>query len=281
MSRMRLRRLATRSLHALRRELSRRPVHRSLHRRATPPVLLTTVPKCGTNILRELFRDIPGLNYLQEMRRNDQTEPAELDAALSRAEGMWVVGHIPYSDGIAEAVAARSARVVFAFRDPRAYVISLAHHIHRFDTHVMHEHFRANLQDMEDSIEAVIRGVHLGVGRFLPDVATYFRRFDGWRSFPAAYTTTFEEIVGPKGGGDLESQRRAVDDILRHVGFEPLSPRAVELLADLMFYTASPTFRRGRIDDWKERFTPRLKAAFKETAGDLLVDLGYETDDSW
>lgn len=39
--------------------------------------------------------------------------------------------------------------------------------------------------------------------------------------------------------------------------------------------------RKGIAGDWKNVFTERDKAIFKESAGDLLIKLGYETDESW
>jgi hypothetical protein len=39
--------------------------------------------------------------------------------------------------------------------------------------------------------------------------------------------------------------------------------------------------RKGVAGDWKNAFTERDKAVFKEIAGDLLVELGYAKDRSW
>jgi hypothetical protein len=39
--------------------------------------------------------------------------------------------------------------------------------------------------------------------------------------------------------------------------------------------------RKGVAGDWKNAFTERDKAIFKETAGELLVELGYAKDMSW
>jgi hypothetical protein len=39
--------------------------------------------------------------------------------------------------------------------------------------------------------------------------------------------------------------------------------------------------RKGVAGDWKNVFTERDKALFKEVAGELLVELGYEKDSSW
>ena len=43
----------------------------------------------------------------------------------------------------------------------------------------------------------------------------------------------------------------------------------------------SSFFRKGIVGDWKNVFTEKDKLVFKEVAGDLLVELGYEKDDSW
>lgn len=42
-----------------------------------------------------------------------------------------------------------------------------------------------------------------------------------------------------------------------------------------------PAARKGIAGDWKNVFTEEDKTVFKEVAGDLLVDLGYERDGNW
>jgi len=43
----------------------------------------------------------------------------------------------------------------------------------------------------------------------------------------------------------------------------------------------SHTFRTGKSGNWKTVFTERQKDLFKEIAGDLLIELGYEKDYNW
>ena len=40
-------------------------------------------------------------------------------------------------------------------------------------------------------------------------------------------------------------------------------------------------FRKGIAGDWRNVFTEQDKVLFKKEAGDLLIRLGYEKDDSW
>jgi len=41
------------------------------------------------------------------------------------------------------------------------------------------------------------------------------------------------------------------------------------------------TARKGIVGDWKNHFTKEHKNKFKQVAGGLLVELGYEKDDNW
>jgi hypothetical protein len=40
-------------------------------------------------------------------------------------------------------------------------------------------------------------------------------------------------------------------------------------------------FRKGIAGDWKNQFTPRIKAIFKERFGEALLICGYEKDNDW
>jgi hypothetical protein len=40
-------------------------------------------------------------------------------------------------------------------------------------------------------------------------------------------------------------------------------------------------YRKGIAGDWRNHFTPRLKDAFKQRYGDLLIQLGYEQTSDW
>jgi len=43
----------------------------------------------------------------------------------------------------------------------------------------------------------------------------------------------------------------------------------------------SPTFRSGKTGEWKKYFTEEHRKIFKDVAGDLLVRLGYESNNDW
>jgi Sulfotransferase domain len=74
-------------------------------------------------------------------------------------------------------------------------------------------------------------------------------------------------------GGDAGEQ--IVSRCVRAATFEKLSGGRQRGQEATSFY------RKGIAGDWKNVFTEQNKREFKAAAGDLLIRLGYETDDDW
>jgi hypothetical protein len=90
----------------------------------------------------------------------------------------------------------------------------------------------------------------------------------------------FEDLVGPMGGGSLESQLKTLKLIAEHVGMIIEDEKLLKI-AKRIYYKKSRTYRRGEIGGWKETFDDEIKTLFKKEHGELLVNLGYEIDFNW
>jgi hypothetical protein len=88
----------------------------------------------------------------------------------------------------------------------------------------------------------------------------------------------FEELIRAR-----EETLGRIFDFVVERGFPSKIERscAVSMLAASIDPSRSPTFRRGQIGGWREEFTAEHKALFKEVAGDILIELGYERDHRW
>jgi hypothetical protein len=107
----------------------------------------------------------------------------------------------------------------------------------------------------------------------------YYAYLQWHNTYPDTYLTHFETLVGEKGGGDSAVQ---TDEIKRIADFleVPLNEKQIVDIAEKLF-GGTPTFKQGKIDSWKKYFKPEVKTLFKTVAGQLLIDLGYETDLNW
>jgi hypothetical protein len=72
-------------------------------------------------------------------------------------------------------------------------------------------------------------------------------------------------------------------DYLVKRGFTPKASRteAITVLHEAIAPRRSGTFRKARPGNWREHFTDENKALFKNQAGDLLIELGYEATEDW
>lgn len=112
-------------------------------------------------------------------------------------------------------------------------------------------------------------------------VCDYYKLFLPWMKSKTFYTVRFENLVGVQGGGSLEAQVTEIKNIGAHLGVTLSDDKVAEIISKL--FGGTWTFRKGQIGSWKEHFTPEMKAAFKKVPGatQLLIDLGYEKDDTW
>ncbi len=187
------------------------------------------------------------------------------------------------------------AKVIHMIRDGRDVAVSLAHFLWN---HSMSEGGIYELQPEELEMREAYRkdpaafaDKSIFTEKRLADVAA------GWRS------EVGEAIKhGPTLLGDrylevryetlLSQPESEVARILRYLGADA-SGRSVKACIEATGFeqtskrkrgeedSSSVRFRKGVAGDWRNVFTERDESIFKEKAGDLLVELGYEKDSGW
>ncbi len=112
------------------------------------------------------------------------------------------------------------------------------------------------------------------------DINTRYSSFMPWLNQEINFTVRFEDLIGPKGGGDSHTQISTLTGVADHLGLK-LSSKKILQVADRLYNPKSLTFRKGRIGGWKAMFNDEHKKVFKKLAGELLIELGYEKDMDW
>lgn len=194
-------------------------------------------------------------------------------------DSCFVNAHCIYTPGLADFFRKEGMRSVCLLRDPRDLAVSQMHYLkdnppRNFSAH---KAFMALPTDHERLL-VCIRGGNLG-GVQLQSLDQRYRQFLGWERDEGAMVVKFEDLVGPKGGASIESQRRAVERVAAHVGTK-ISERTMDLV-DKNLFGVGRTFRKGRIGGWQDEFSDEHEQAAKEVVGPLLVELGYEAAPNW
>ena len=268
----------------------KRLAHRSVGREAyleRPPVLANSFPKSGTHLLDQIVAGLPGrVNYgafLSSMTSSFRLTPRSADNVRrfiqATVPGEIVRAHLFHASEQQEALKSLNFVHYFVYRDPRDVVVSASHYLRHMNRwHRLSGKFRA-LPTEEDGILLSIVGLQDDDPHSpLPNVEARFRWYEGWLTCPDALCLRYEDLVGDERTRHLA----AMVEFYNNRCAEPIDvDAAIGGIESRIAPAKSHTFRSGKKGGWRETFTPRLKDAFKENAGDLLIRLGFESDDSW
>jgi len=184
---------------------------------------------------------------------------------------------------------------LFGYRDPRDLVVSMA----RFMKH--DKISGVDALSMNDLMLKLIQDNYLTSHQKQDDFSTsghppvrdifdlYNNIYLPWRNVPGCYSVRFENLIGAQGGGSDEKQLEEIKNIAKHIGVSITREKAKKIAENLFGGTLTfnatvnmaGTEQAGQIGSWKSCFTEEHKRLFKEVAGQLLIDLGYEADMNW
>ena len=258
-----------------------------------PRIIANGLPKAGTNLLIKALTTVARMHRSRRAihgqtptrERAGQVVPIGVDTPravpLSEvrnrlrwvAPGSVVSAHLPDSGVARELLDELGYRMALIVRDPRDVAVSFADFVSNLPAHWLHERFAAAPAD-----QRLLWAID-GIPGELDDIATRTRRVTGWRTWPAAHVVRFEDLIGPSGGGDAQVQAESLMALVAHSD-ATVSLEAATAAGPRLF-GGTRTFRRGQLGGWREHFEPVHIARMKELAGDLLVELGYETDGAW
>jgi hypothetical protein len=256
-----------------------------LHQR--PPVLINSIPKSGTHLLLQVVEGLPDrTNYgrwVASMTSSFRFRERSVENLSRRIRGLLpgevVRGHLFYHSRYVPELAARNVVNYFIYRDPRAVALSGAHYARSMNRwHRLHRYFRG-AKTMDEAIRLAIVGLQPPVaGVDFPDVGQRFGRYRGWIGAENCFAIRYE---------DLQSDARPeiVRQMAEFYAARTSAPLDVDACVAAMLRSIEPskshTFRSGEKAGWRKAFTPEHRRLFHQIAGDLLIELGYEKDDSW
>jgi hypothetical protein len=254
---------------------------------AMPAVLGNAMPKSGSHLIIQVLQGLtrigPFVNPgFPPVNRSEANAKLSVEAVLTNLKRMRpgdvAYGYLAARQPYLSALAQPDRATVFVFRDPRDVIVSHVFYATEMHPgHGMHRYYTEVLNSMEQRIDAAIQGVQ-EPGSELSSVRAKFQAYLGWLEQPDVLCLRFEELILER-----DAALGHILDYLQGRGFTTKMGReqAVEVLKEAIAPRKSGTFRKGQPGNWQEHFTQANKAHFKATAGDLLIQLGYEQDNNW
>jgi hypothetical protein len=189
------------------------------------------------------------------------------------------------------------ARVIHVIRDGRDAAVSLVHHRwnHSKDQGGIYElkpeelarrrAYRENPERLigsgggifpEGTLANLAAGWKARVGKAMQDGRTLLGANYAEVRYEDLLERAHEEVARLLGFLGADAGAEVVRECVEAASFENLSGGRERGEED-----SSSFFRKGIAGDWRNVFTERDRQIFKEAAGDLLVELGYEDDHDW
>ncbi|MFJ8196355.1 hypothetical protein [Streptomyces sp. NPDC096152] len=163
-------------------------------------------------------------------------------------------------------------RILFMYRDPRDMVLSMVNFllgktVQGFGNFSEFQVFHSILKSKGSLEERLLYALS---DPAFPGSGDHERML--WLlNHPNVCSLSFEEMVGPQGGGSAEAQLDVVRRVIEFVGADA-DP---EKTADGIFRRDSFSFFKGQIGSWREAFTPRVERLAHERLAKSLELYGY------
>lgn len=239
-------------------------------------VLIIGLEKSGSSWLRNMFSALPGFhNYrprhvtpLDHSLRLGMFAPYRRRLAVVRLHTVW-------TQEATDILRQERVPYVIQYRDLRDTAISWYFYVAEVqNNHVLHDKIAAL------SLE---QGLDYYIDRLLPVRASFIRDWRSHRDPELGHEVTYESLRADTIGVFGNLARSCLGDIP-----DAVIAAAVEKNSFRRVTGRNPGeenrkafVRKGISGDWRNYLTPDQKERFKATAGDLLVELGYEKDTNW
>jgi sulfotransferase 6B1 len=246
-------------------------------------IVVNSVPKSGTHLVTKCIEILTGKKAdwigRAPFPKGSKLHPTGVDVDFIQQkidalpDNKFFFTHLTYADAFNDFSARMNYKCFFVYRDPRAQLVSLAHWRVRL-------HSNKGLS-LDEAILSLINQPLLYAYEWnnINGVTDLYNAYMPWARSPHFCVIRFEDLVGPQGGGDKQKQCLTVKKIAQHLGLS-IDDATLDLVCGQLFGDTY-SFHEGQISGWKNYFTPEHTQLFKQHAGKLLVDLGYEKDLNW
>ena len=254
-----------------------------------PVLMANSFPKSGTHLLDQILmgfsRSAPFSSHvaLPFVSFDGETgKKRSLREALAYINALRPLdvtsAHLLAWPEVVEAVCTPRFVPYIIFRDPRDIVVSHVFYVTEMAPgHAHHKFYSEHLKSFEDRLTVSILG-RPETDLDFPDITKRFELYRGWLNHPQVLVLRFEDVINNR----RETLGQVADHFLKRVNTLPSSrEQIIDALEANIDPKRSPTFRSGKTGEWKKYFKEEHKKLFKDTAGDLLIQLGYEKDNDW
>ena len=212
---------------------------------STPPIVLVSLPKSGTNLIERLFVETGASSRIVRPTLPDDVATSGSIARIINgvSRNRFLTCHIGYKSDYDEALSGKV--VVLMLRHPIAIAASYIKYMEKEKGHKQYGTF-GSASSLDEKISLLLNGnPESGLRPF----ASTLDRYTEWIEH-ASIVITFEDLVGPLGGGSQESKNSTIEGFLEMIGCSKMPIGKFKV-----FSSDAPTFSDGKVDGYTQFFS--------------------------
>lgn len=246
--------------------------------RTEPKIFCVSIPKAGTHLIERVLCLHPKLYraIIPTLNPSNLARFGGLQKIVSGSRsGQVLMTHLYYSAANADIIIIKKYgfKCLLMVRDPRDIIISTIFYVDRNEKHHLYKAL-SKRKNLKEKMQLWINGSDID---HIPPYNQYLNRFTGWFD-EECLVVRFEELV--KKVNVDNSPFHTVKSIYSYLGMY-IELEQAQKISKEMVSANSPTFRRGKSEQWKEFFDDETKQLFKTGVGNILIKMGYESDYDW
>ena len=209
----------------------------------------------------------------------------------SKGEKVRLKGHRPFNKRYIDPVETSNVKVVLGIRDPRDIVIHIVKR--SLSTDLRKKWFKPNVNSELLSLYRLINTDSIRDNPAKVDFLEHYINKAGtkelidsifvvahWVRHPQVYALHLEELLGT-GKNSLKARTEALNGLSEFLNID-LSKKSLKKIEAICAKHLKKFDKKRKADNsWPDIYSEGDKEIFKEYWGDLLIELGYESDYNW
>ena len=251
-----------------------------------PAILVNSFPKSGTHLLKQVFEPLGFDDYLQHPSslpsfphkvREVERDIKDINNIVNNE---LICAHFFSREKLTSCLSKLNIIHFFIYRDLRDVVLSEMFYLKSINKlHALHSVFK-NLENDNQRIKFAIMGNDYIQTKYpYPNISERFAWYKDWITDAFCYDIRFEDLI------NNDTQHEQVTMIINHLKSRGVKidniNKYIAMSLDNLQPKNSHTYRKGGRGNWKTYFNKEHRDLFKEYAGNLLIELNYESDSNW
>jgi hypothetical protein len=258
-----------------------------------PPILVNSIPKAGTNLLRKAVCTLPGVassaKHIGESTTTSQSDTSDsvtvgIDKPVqvetnkftqkihSLSNASVATCHIPYSRTADEIINSKDISHLVIIRHPAEVALSHVNYILESPNHFAYKRY-SELSKRECLELSILGSSEIN----LLSLRERFSRILDWLSYSDPFLVRFEDLIGKEGGGSRRRQLRTLRNIADNCRVR-VEESELKKCARRIFGGTS-TFQKGRGGQsrgWQDDIERGHFQILESQLGEISRRLGYD-----